>query len=488
MPDTAAHPGTPGPAGAPAAAMLRAGFAALRGNPLRTVLSALGVVIGVGAMVSVLALSDGVQDALTDRLAQDGRLLTVRVAPRTGELVDGQWMPRADRVAFTAADAGALAARLTAAAPAGRPAATVNLTGSGAALVAARADSTVRPRGVLLRGALRPPPAWTRRGLLAGRWIAADDGAARVLVASHALAVRLLADGGAPADTSGAPEPRAAALVGREVWLPAAGATGAAGAAPSGAAWRVVGVLRPDENDSLARATARRLARGDTAGARRNRGMGGVRLAALVPVGGLAGAALVLPGAPAPAPELAVVASSVEALAPTRAAVEAWLDARLGAAWRERAEVASYENEGREAARAMLVFRLLMGAITGISLVVGGVGIMNVLLASVSERTREIGIAKAVGARARDVLRQYLAESVAIALAGALLGSALGLAVAHLVAAVMRSRADIPVRAGLSTSTVLVAVGAPIVVGLVFGLYPALRAARLSPIDAIRHE
>jgi putative ABC transport system permease protein len=136
----------------------------------------------------------------------------------------------------------------------------------------------------------------------------------------------------------------------------------------------------------------------------------------------------------------------------------------------------------------MLVFRLLMGAITSVSLVVGGIGIMNVLLAAVAERTREIGIRKAVGARRRDVVLQFLSESVAITGAGSAIGLALGIVVAVATAAVMRARTGAPVYAELSVMTVLIALGASIGVGVAFGLYPALRAARLSPIEAIRHE
>jgi putative ABC transport system permease protein len=456
------------------------GFAALRGNPLRTALSALGVVIGVGALVSVLALSDGVEAAVSERLAQDGRLLTLRVAPRTGERVDGQWMPRADRVALTAADARALAAHLAGIAPAGRPAAAVNLSGTGAALVAAHADTGATRR--CARAACCCAGRCVRRR--GGRGAGCSPAASRARRTARRACSSPRTRWPCACSPTAARRPTHRARASRAPPRSSAATCGCA-TRP----WRVVGVLAPDETDSLAHEVARRTARGDTAAAGRvQRVSGGVRLAALVPVARLADAAVALPGAPPPAPELAVVAPSVGALAGVRAATEQWLAARLGAQWADRVELASYETEGREAARVMRLFRLLMAAITGVSLVVGGVGIMNVLLASVSERTREIGIAKAVGARARDVLRQYLAESVAIALAGAVLGSALGLGTAHLVAALMRSQAEIPVRAGLSPSTIAVAAGAPILVGLVFGLYPALRAARLSPIDAIRHE
>ena len=129
---------------------------------------------------------------------------------------------------------------------------------------------------------------------------------------------------------------------------------------------------------------------------------------------------------------------------------------------------------------------MVMGAFAGISLVVGGLGIMNVLLAAVTERTREIGIRKAAGARQRDILIQFLAESVAITGAGSVLGVVLGGAFA--ITAVIRSASDAPIYAAATWQTVGVAAIISVVVGLAFGTFPALRAARLSPIDAIRHE
>jgi putative ABC transport system permease protein len=186
-------------------------------------------------------------------------------------------------------------------------------------------------------------------------------------------------------------------------------------------------------------------------------------------------------------PSLTVAADVVEEAGPLRQALEARLAARWPD-WKERLQVSANDSRLRQVVQTMQVVRMVMGAITGISLLVGGIGIMNVLLAAVVERTREIGIRKAVGARRRDVLVQFLSESVAISGAGSLLGLVLGLSGAFAVAAVIRARTEAPLYAALTWSSALVSALAAVSVGLAFGCYPALRAARLSPIDAIRHE
>jgi putative ABC transport system permease protein len=130
-------------------------------------------------------------------------------------------------------------------------------------------------------------------------------------------------------------------------------------------------------------------------------------------------------------------------------------------------------------------FTLLLGAIGGISLLVGGIGIMNIMLVTVNERTREIGIRKAVGARRRDILTQFLIESVALTGIGGALGILLGWTITKVVALVPEAQSLILL---ITPGTVVIAVGVSVAIGLVFGLYPAMRAARLHPIQALRYE
>jgi putative ABC transport system permease protein len=128
------------------------------------------------------------------------------------------------------------------------------------------------------------------------------------------------------------------------------------------------------------------------------------------------------------------------------------------------------------------VLQIFLGAIGAISLLVGGIGIMNIMLVSVTERTREIGIRMAVGARPRDILAQFLLEALTLSVMGGMLGVALGLVGAERIAAQfgwpLLVRFDV----------ILISVAFSAVVGVVFGLYPARKASRLDPIDALRYE
>ncbi len=135
-----------------------------------------------------------------------------------------------------------------------------------------------------------------------------------------------------------------------------------------------------------------------------------------------------------------------------------------------------------ESRRTQQLFNLVMGCIAGISLLVGGIGIMNIMLASVLERTREIGIRRAVGARQQDIRFQFIVESFALSAIGGLAGILMGLAIAAVVAAA----------AGWATEvqawSILLATGVAMAVGLSSGIYPAVRAAKLDPIESLRYE
>ena len=128
------------------------------------------------------------------------------------------------------------------------------------------------------------------------------------------------------------------------------------------------------------------------------------------------------------------------------------------------------------------ILTMLLGAIAGISLLVGGIGIMNIMLVSVTERTREIGVRKAVGARSRDILAQFLVESVIISLVGGAIGIALGM----LGSAAISRLGNVP--SVVSLSWVAIAFGFAAAVGVFFGIYPAMQASRLDPIEALRHD
>ncbi|MCL5265611.1 MAG: ABC transporter permease [Chloroflexi bacterium] len=132
------------------------------------------------------------------------------------------------------------------------------------------------------------------------------------------------------------------------------------------------------------------------------------------------------------------------------------------------------------------VMTLLLGAIAGISLVVGGIGIMNIMLVSVTERTREIGIRKAVGAKRRDVLVQFMIEAVVVSVVGGIVGILLGTGLSALISRInMGGQA---INTVVSGDAVALAVGVSAAIGIFFGIYPATKAASLNPIEALRYE
>jgi putative ABC transport system permease protein len=397
----------------------------LRANLLRTVLSTLGIVMGAASLSAVLALGDGAEGFARRRIEGEG-LLSIVLSARTFDRIDGVRVPRTAPVAFTTGDLGALADTLG-------PAAGVTLVRKAvlrwrsavqAAAATPPAEHAAMASGLAVAGTVAP------MAVQAGRSLAAADlrGETPVAVVSASVARMIAA---APA-----------AAVGQDLVIGVRRV-------------RIVGVL-PE-----------RVGPGEPV--------------VMLPF------ALLLAVAPAiqEPHALVVQAPDIGAVEPMRALATRWAEARYAGGV---TVAATGLQRLRDVAQGILLFKLLMGAFTAVALLVGGIGIMNVLLASVLERTREIGVRRAVGARRRDIVAQFLAESVAISGTGSLLGLALGLGSAFAFTAVMRARTEASIYAAVTPQTVAASLAAALLTGLVFGIYPAVRASRLAPVDAIRAE
>ncbi len=136
----------------------------------------------------------------------------------------------------------------------------------------------------------------------------------------------------------------------------------------------------------------------------------------------------------------------------------------------------------KQARQTKRTFNIVLGAIAGISLLVGGIGIMNIMLAAVTERTREIGVRRAIGAKRKQIIQQFLIETVTLSVTGGLIGAILGI----MIPRVITHFADMPTI--VTPESLILSIGISLTVGIIFGLYPAIRAANLDPIVALRHE
>jgi putative ABC transport system permease protein len=185
-------------------------------------------------------------------------------------------------------------------------------------------------------------------------------------------------------------------------------------------------------------------------------------------------------GSPPGVQEIAIRVIRAEGVAPAARAIRRILG-RVHKGVKDY-EVMVPEELLAQAQRTQRIFNLVMGSIAGISLLVGGIGVMNIMLANISERTREIGIRRAVGATKTDIVGQFLVETVFICLAGGVIGILLGFGMANVVTLYAGWQT------GFSMASVLIAFGTSASVGLIFGLFPARRAAQLNPVQALRFE
>ncbi len=186
-------------------------------------------------------------------------------------------------------------------------------------------------------------------------------------------------------------------------------------------------------------------------------------------------------------PEVILEAAKTEEIPAIRKEVSSWLKEKFPRSTQDF-EIITNDSRVDQVAKGFLLFRIIMGLIVGISVVVGGIGVMNVLLISVNERTREIGIRKAMGATRKDIVQLFLAESITVSGFGSIIGVIFGVAFTMVAIPIVKALTKIPFQAAYTANTFIVISAIAVLVGIVFGTYPALRASRLNPVDAIRHE
>ena len=406
--------------------VVRLALDSLFANKVRALLTMLGVIIGVASVVALLAIGNGASASITNQIQSIGtNLLTImpgspnRRGP--GEQNQAQNLTMADVAALAA-----LKLPITGPSPS---------FGGSAQIVAPSADTNAT-----LTGVTAAYQTISNLTLSSGTFLTDDQvsGADGVIVLGNTLAKTLFGSGEA---------------VGQRVRV-------------KNNVLRVIGVLN----------------------AKGSGGFGSVDDQALVPI---TVAQQQLFGARTPDGNGWKV-SSIQ-ISVTNSADINTVQARVQALLRERHDlkVDGSEDDFQVLNQASLLSSLstvttmltaFLGSVAGISLLVGGIGIMNIMLVSVTERTREIGLRKAVGARPRDILMQFVVEALMISLVGGLIGLAIGggIALAVTLSGVLTTQ--------MTVGSVLLAVGFSLAVGLFFGIYPAQRAARLNPIQALRYE
>ncbi len=397
---------------------------ALRSNPLRSALTALGVIIGVASVVAMVALGSGAQAQVERSIASLGSNLLIIVpgAQQAGGLRMAQGSGGRDTLTLDDATALAQLDGVLAVAPSQR---------SGAQIVANGLNWNTRIEGVT-------PAYMTARDwdVAQGRFF--DDSeerqARRIVVLGATVANELFAN----------VDP-----IGQMMRI-------------NGGSYEVIGVLQSkgqsgfgmDQDDivlapltTVKRRISGRFRRADTVS------------------------------------QISVKATSEDALDQLQSDVETLLRQRHRTRdGEDDFTVQNLSSITETAAQTTQVFTYLLGGISAVSLLVGGIGIMNIMLVSVTERTREIGLRKALGARQSDILHQFGLEAVALSLAGGIVGLILGVLGAWL----MTSLFNLPLV--VAPQNAIMAIGFSGLVGVLFGAYPAWRAAKLDPIEALRRE
>ena len=398
-------------------------FQNLRNNFFQTFLSVLGIIIGVAALVAMLAIIDGLEQTARDGIAENSSMESVIVQARTTRDVDGV------RVALerTATLRRGLVDSLLEELPYPTSG---QLFVQGTALIThpdSATEMAMQYTAASLPFTEEPPQPEVGRQLEE----ADDSGQSRAILVNELLARRIIGPRDSLADALG----RRLPLFGGEAEI--------VGVFPSGGSQNV--------------------------------------MQAVLPLGVLES----LPDAPQQSLTAMVNFERVEDVAPGRDSITAWFAARFPGI-NEPVQAIANVDLVKQLEMGFAIFRLVMSFLIGIAVVVGGVGVMNVLLMSIAERTPEIGVRKAVGAAPRRILTQFLSESVAISTLGSLIGLVVGALAALGIAAVISYTLEVEFSAVYTFRTLVIVFGVAVVTGIVFGTYPARRAARLDPVKAIQ--
>jgi putative ABC transport system permease protein len=399
---------------------VRVALNALRANKLRSVLTMLGIVIGVGAVITMDGIGRGAQKAIKDRIQALGTtLLTLQPGQMQSRGVGSQ-----DRAKLTMADANALEEK-------GEFIAAVQPEMSGTYQVQYVGKNT----STQIIGTTANYLAVRKYELVAGRMFSTQEdlGKQRVVVLGPTVV-----------DNLGIADPNS--IIGEPIRI-------------RGIQFTIIGVLKskgtasafqnPDDQVLIPINTAR------------FRVIGSDRIRSI-----------------------SILAPSEEKIPQTMADVQKIIR-REHKTPRERDDDFQIRNQAdflNTAAETSAVFSSLLAGVAAVSLVVGGIGIMNIMLVSVTERTREIGVRKALGATANNILFQFLIEAVVLCLLGGMIGIAIGTGGAMILSRVNNWNT------AMSSQSILLAFGFSAVVGVVFGVWPARRAAKLDPITALRYE
>lgn len=399
-------------------------FRNLRTNFFQTFLSVLGIIIGVGALVAMLSMIDGLELYAKNMISEKSSLENLIIRANTGTRIDGIYT---ERDTFVKIDQATVASLLDSLPYQAKAQLTYNDSDIGYT-----SDSTrmgLRIQAYTLPG-LEPIPDSV---LLHGRWITESEAnaGARYAMADENVARRIVGEDGLIMNA-----------VGQNIHF-------------FGDSLEIVGIISAGGSEDLSVAFP----------------------LATMPL---------LADAPTPYPTINIALADVNEVLSAEEFAKAWFERRYP---KIEDAVETFTRTGylEQLAEGITVFRWVMGFLIGIAVVVGGVGVMNVLLMSIAERTPEIGVRKAVGANRSTIIKQFLSESVAISAIGSFFGVLLGMGVALIAAPILNYAVeDLEFTAVFSLNTVVVVCVVALLIGIVFGTYPARKAASLDPVEAIR--